>query len=54
MDHVSFGGRRSMYWLISRSTVDQHIGRYVGRESTESRERVRRYIGQVALSCRLT
>lgn len=45
MDHVSFGGRRSMYWLISRSTVDQHIGRCVGRESTESWKRVRRYIG---------
>ena len=54
MDHVSFGGRRSMYWLISRSTVDQDIGRYVGQESTESRKRVCRYIGRVALSCRLT
>ena len=40
-DHVSFGGGggwcRSMYRPISLSTVDRHIGRYVGRESTNYR-----------------
>ena len=36
-DHVSFGGCPSMYLPVSRSTVDRHIGHYVGRESTEYR-----------------
>ena len=37
-DHVSFGGGcRSMYRPISLSTVDRHIGRYVGRGSTDYR-----------------
>ena len=42
MESCIFRGRgcRSMYRQISRSTVDRHIGRYVGRESTEYRPSV--------------
>ena len=30
-DHESYRGCPPMYWLISRSTVGQHFGRYIGR-----------------------
>ena len=34
---IFWGGCRSMYRPISLSTVDRHIGRYVGRGSTDYR-----------------
>lgn len=34
-DHVSYRGCRLMYHSTSRSTIDQHIGRYVSRELVE-------------------
>ena len=59
-DCVSFVGYRSMYRPMSWSTVNQHIGRHVDRESTASIGRVlteclsrgSQFISQVVLSCR--
>ena len=57
MESCIFRGRgcRSMYRQISRSTVDRHIGRCVGRESTDYRPSAGRELVEYrSRSCRVS
>ena len=55
MGSCIFRGCRSMYRPISRSTVDRHIGRYVGRESTEYRRSAgREFFEYRSRACRVS